>query len=202
MAKYKGIMPSFFIPLFIVIVSCAETDEVVAPTETTAATNTTTPAPAPACKIGKCCQDGAFKKNVICEYSTSECLADAVCDGNSSECPALEKKPDGTACKNGSCMNGYCVSKVCFGDCCDTNTNALAKDETPCGYYKKGKCYAGVCVIGEEFTPEYIAKQQTKEKAYQDLIEKVLVNNEANAVKKAARWFNSIKRNLKKQNKK
>ena len=95
-------------------------------------------------------------------------------------------------------MDGFCVSKVCFGDCCNAQNATLAEDGTPCGYNMKGLCISGTCHIDEEFTPEYIAKEQAKEKAYQKLIDKLMTDNEAHAVKKAARWFNSIKKNLNK----
>ena len=64
----------------------------------------------PVCSVGLCCFNNEFKytaarplftahgaspfrsKNVLCGYSTSECLADSFCTGDSAECPPLTKK--------------------------------------------------------------------------------------------------------------
>ena len=71
---------------------------------------------------------------------------------------------------------------------------ATAADGKPCGYNEKGKCVAGVCQINEEFTAAYLAKEKAKEESYKQLVEKLMKNNELKATKKAARWFNTVKR--------
>jgi hypothetical protein len=145
------------------------------------------------CSFGACCQNGFIKgKGSVCERSTSECREDAVCDGQGASCPEPLAKADGLACTNGqgSCKDGYCVTRTCFGDCCDEKTMEIVVDGTACGFDKKGKCQSGLCAISAEHTPEFIVKEQEKEKAYHELLKKLMKTNEKYAIKKAIRWFN------------
>jgi len=151
---------------------------------------------------GKCCMNNKLMPSgTSCYVSSSSCIKSSVCDGLNPFCPAPQNAEDGTDCENGGkCKSGLCVKKLCFGDCCDTISQSLAIDGTKCGFNKKGKCKKGICYVPEESTPEYIEKQNKKVNSYTSMLDKLFESNEVNAVKKATRWFSSIRRNLKKRN--
>jgi len=90
------------------------------------------------CSKGSCCDSKAFKflaKGTPC--STTECVTQMTCLGNSDVCPTGVPLPDGTACSKGTCLSGVCIKDKTEGGCnagacCNPETKTFKEKGAPC----------------------------------------------------------------------